>query len=477
MNDYSHLSCRNFSRRHLLKSVACGFGSLALSGLCAEAAPASQLPLAPRKPMYRARAKRVIFIFMPGAISHVDAFDYKPTLEKHHGEKLDFKNARKIAETGMTGQETVMKSLWKFRRYGECGRQVSDLFPSIAQHVDKLCFVHSMHTNGVAHGPASLFLHTGANNFIRPSVGSWITYGLGTENQNLPGFITISPAFANGGPRNYSNAFLPSHYQGTTLGIQNLSAKLAKFQYTKNAQWSRKTQKEQLNLLQAINKEQSVDASGNDELAAVISSYELAFRMQKHAPQLTDLTSESKETHQLYGIGNKITDEFGRQCLMARRMAEAGVRYIQITHDGKATPQWDHHSKMYMHEPMAREVDKPVAGLLADLEARGLLEDTLVWFGSEFGRTPFSQNSDGRDHNPKGFTHILCGGGAKPGFAYGATDEFGHEAVENKVHMHDMHATILHMLGMNHENLTYRHAGRDYRLTDIAGNIIHDIVT
>ena len=469
------------SRRQLLRTSACGFGSLALSGMLSQAQgntprAGHQNPLAPQQPMFPPRAKRIIFIFMQGGPSHVDTFDYKPLLEERNGQELEFKDARTIAKTGKYGKEKVMQSLWKFRQYGECGHWVSDLFPEIGRHVDDLCFVHSMHTNGVAHGPSTLFLHTGTTNLIMPSMGSWVTYGLGTENENIPGFITIAPSASNGGPRNYSNAFLPSHYQGTALGRAGIAANKIRFTNVKNEQWSLSKQQQQLELLQAFNRSQSQSRLEDDELSAVVSSYELAFRMQQHAPELTDLSGESESTFKMYGIGTKETDDFGRQCLLARRMAEAGTRYIQVNYaDNGNTPRWDQHSKIHKHEDHARATDKPVAGLIQDLKQRGLLEDTLIWWGGEFGRNPFVQNGDGRDHNPKGFTHFLCGAGVKSGFSYGSTDEFGHEAVENKVHMHDMHATLLHLLGIDHERLTYRHAGRDFRLTDVEGRVVSDL--
>jgi len=464
------------NRRQLLKQAACGFGGVALAGMVGASSDAAvENPLAEQQPMLTPRAKRVIFIFMQGGPSQVDTFDYKPILEENDGKKFAFRDARKLAKTGMSGAEAVMKSPWKFRPYGETGHMVSDLFPEIGHHVDDLCFVHSMHTNGVAHGPSTLFLHTGAMNLIRPSVGSWITYGLGTENQNLPGFITISPSSGNGGPRNYANSFLPAAYQGTAIGRATQPTKDAKIRFIENQRFSTQAQRDQFELLRSLNKIQSEQAQ-DDELDAVVSSYELAWRMQMHAPGLTDLSKESKSTFEMYGINEKATEDFGRQCLLARRMAEAGVRYIQVNYaDNGANPRWDQHSRIKLHETHAKATDKPVAGLLADLKTRGLLEDTLVWWGGEFGRNPFSQNNDGRDHNPKGFTHFLAGGGVKSGFAYGATDEFGHEAVENKVHMHDMHATILHMLGLDHEKLTYRFAGRDFRLTDVEGRVVDDL--
>jgi hypothetical protein len=433
-------------------------------------------PFVQRLPLFTPRAKRVIFVFMQGGPSQVDTFDYKPALEQHHGELLAFRDARREAKTGMTGEETVMKSLWPFRQYGESGRWVSDLFPEIARHVDDLCFIHSMHTNGVAHGPATLFLHTGATNLIRPSVGAWITYGLGTENQNLPGFVTICPSSANGGPRNYSNAFLPTHHQGTTIGRAGTPASEARINHLTNTSAAVDQQQRQFELLRGLNHEQLTHAGADDELEAVISSFELAWQMQMHAPRILDLTEETEATQRLYGIDQEATADFGRQCLMARRLAEAGVRFIQVNYaDNGNNPRWDQHSNIEQHAIHALATDKPVAGLIADLKQRGLLDDTLVWWGGEFGRNPFSQGTDGRDHNPKGFTHFLAGGGVKNGYAHGATDEFGHEAVTDKVHMHDLHATILHLLGMDHEQLTYEYAGRNFRLTDVAGRVVTEL--
>jgi hypothetical protein len=469
------------SRRKLLRQTACGFGSLALAGLCAESSAASPTgganPLAARLPTIPARAKRIIFLFMQGGPSQVDTFDYKPALAKYDGRKLPFADSRKLAKTGMSGEERVMKSLWKFRRYGECGQWVSDLFPHLARHVDDICFLHGLHTNGVAHGPSTLFLHTGATNLVRPSVGSWITYGLGTENENLPGFITIGPSSANGGPRNYANAFLPAHYQGTAIGRAEQPATALRLRDIENPRFDPAAQQRQFDLLQSLNRMQAASSSGAGELDAVINSYELAWRMQMHAPHLTDLSRESPETHAMYGIGESQTDDFGRQCLLARRMAEAGVRYIQVNYaDNGNNPRWDQHSKIEQHAVHARAVDKPIAGLLADMRARGLLEDTLVWWGGEFGRNPFAQDADGRDHNPRGFTHFLVGGGVRPGFSFGQTDEFGHEAVAGRVHMHDLHATLLYILGLDHERLTYNYAGREFRLTDVHGRVVHEIL-
>ncbi|MDP7205924.1 MAG: DUF1501 domain-containing protein, partial [Pirellulaceae bacterium] len=311
----------------------------------------------------------------------------------------------------------------------------------------------------------------------RPSMGSWINYGLGTENENLPGFISICPSPGNGGARNYGNAFLPPVFQGTTFGSTSQPASEATIRDLVNSRYGRKAQKRQFDLLRSLNAEQLNRHAGDAELESVINAYELAWRIQSHAPGLLDLSGETAATLEMYGVDEKETDNFGRQCLMARRFCEAGVRYIQVTYgDGTANPAWDQHSNLPKHADHALKVDKPIAGLLEDLDQRGLLEDTIVWWGAEFGRTPYAQdNGTGRDHNPGGFTTWLAGGGLKSGFRYGATDEFGAKAVENKIHMHDLHATILHLLGMDHEQLTYRYSGRDFRLTDVHGHVVKEI--
>lgn len=472
---------RTLSRREWLSQTSCGFGALALAGLAssqaAAEAPKLANPLAPKPPHHAPRAKRVIFLFMQGGVSHVDSYDYKPTLEKNDGKQFAFDDARVIANTGKRGsQMRVMKNLWEFKKRGQSGLWASELFPEVAKHMDDLCVVHSLHTEGVAHGPATLFLHCGATNFIRPSMGSWVLYGLGTENSNLPGFVSIAPSSGNGGPRNYGNAFLPAIYQGTGIGragapitdatIRNLTGPLPP-----------EVQRTQFDLLRELHAEQLKRTPGDAEMEAVANSYELAWRMQQNAPDVLDLSKETAETQKLYGINDKPTDTFGRQCLMARRLCEAGVRYIQVTYgDNSANPAWDQHSNMPKHADHAKACDKPIAGLLEDLKRRGLLEDTIVWWGGEFGRTPYAQgNGTGRDHNPGGFTVWLAGGGFKSGVSFGGTDEFGAQAVQDKVHMHDLHATILHALGLNHEKLTFRYSGRNFRLTDVHGQVVDQL--
>lgn len=469
-----------YSRRQMLQSSACGFAGLALAGLTSKSSAAESTSGGVTSgPHVVPRAKRVIFLFMQGGPSHVDTFDYKPILAERDATQMPFDDARVIANTGMRGStQRVMKSPWNFRQYGASGRWVSDLFPQIARHVDKLCFLKAMHTEGVAHGPATLFLHCGATNSVRPSMGSWVNYGLGSENENLPGFVSLSPSIGNGGPRNYGSAFLPPVYQGTAIGRAGASADTATIRNISAGQMDVVEQKRQLDLVQALNAEQARRLGRDEELDAVINSYELAWKMQQHAPGVLDLSGETSETQVLYGIGNPETDNFGRQCLMARRLSESGVRFVQVTYgDNTANPAWDQHSNLPKHAEHARKVDLPVAGLLADLDRRGLLEDTLVWWGGEFGRTPYAEkNGTGRDHNPGAFTVWLAGGGVKQGISHGVTDEFGHKGVENKTHMHDLHATILYLLGLEHERLTYRYNGRQYRLTDVHGRVVNEII-
>ena len=487
----------HMTRRNALKSAACGFGYMALQGLVAKHAsaaaaasgvaaaghadsPLAASPLAARLPHFAPRAKRVIFLFMQGGPSHVDSYDYKPEIAKRDGQTMPFDDARRIANTGTRGSaQRVMNTLWNFRQHGQTGRWASDLFPHVNQHIDDLTFVHSLHTEGVAHGPATLFLHTGSHQFVRPSMGSWVLYGLGSENENLPGFVSIAPSPGNGGPRNFGSAFLPPVYQGTGVGRAGGPAADLTIQNIADARASLGDRRKRFDLIRDLNAEQLRRAPGDPELDAVINSYELAWRMQMNAPDVLDLSHESAATQALYGIGERETDVYGRQCLMARRLVESGVRYVQVTYgDASANPAWDQHSNLPKHGQHARAVDKPIAGLLADLKSRGLLEDTLVWWGGEFGRTPYAEkNGTGRDHNPNGFTHWLCGAGVKPGYSHGATDDFGHMAVQDKVHMHDLHATLLHVLGLDHERLTYRYAGRDFRLTDVYGHVVREILT
>jgi hypothetical protein len=468
-----------FSRRQLLRTSAAGFGYLALASLLAEDAAATPpvadapgSPLDPKPPHFPARAKRIIFLFMKGGPSHVDTFDPKPLLDRDHGKPFPGQKPRvQFAPTG-----NLLKSPWKFQKHGQSGIAVSELFPHVAGCVDDICFLHSLHGTNAAHGGALLKLHTGSDNFVRPSLGAWVTYGLGTENHNLPGFVTICPTLAHGGVNNWGAAFLPAAYQGTPIGNAAVPAERARVSYTANDRLPPDVQRRLLDRLGEMNRDHLAQAGPNAALEGRIQSFELAFRMQSELPGVEDISSETPATRKLYGLDDPVTANFGRQCLMARRFAERGVRFVQVTHSDSAV-QWDQHAELKKgHEKNAREVDKPIAGLLTDLKARGLLKDTLIWWGGEFGRTPTAQGSDGRDHNPEGFTMWLAGGGVKPGFRHGSTDDYGYFAAENPVHIHDLHATILALLGLDHERLTYRYAGRDFRLTDVSGQVVDAVM-
>jgi len=460
------------TRRDMLRQTGLGFGSIALTSMLQEQAFAGNL-LAPKKPHFKPRVNRVIFLFMKGGPSQVDTFEYKPLLQRDHGKPLPFAKPKvTFAKTG-----NLLGSPWKFKRYGQCGHKVSELFPHVAKHVDDICFLHSAHGTNPAHGGALLKLHTGADNFIRPSMGAWVSYGLGTENANLPAFVTICPTLAHGGVNNWGSAFLPSHYAGTPIGNASVAAKDAKVHHIKNPKWTESQQRKQLDFLKQLNKD---DLGGvpNPVLESRINSFELAFRMQTAMPEIQDISGESEATRKLYGLDDKVTEDFGRQCLMARRFCERGVRFVQVSHSDSKV-QWDQHGNLRKgHTEKASEVDKPIAGLLYDLKARGLLDDTLVVWSGEFGRTPTVQGAgmDGRDHNPWGFTMWLAGGGVKGGYSYGATDRYGFYAEQDKMHIHDFHATLLHLLGIDHEKLTYPHAGRDFRLTDVSGYVVKDIL-
>ena len=467
-------SISTVSRRALLQRSAVGFGSLAFASMLANESSiraADENPLAARLPHFAARAKRIIFLFMVGGVSQVDTFDPKPLLIRDDGKPLPFAKPR----VQFNATTNLLKSPWQFRQYGESGLPVSELFPHVAQHVDDLCMIHSCHGTNPAHGGAMMKLHTGSDNFVRPSIGSWVSYGLGTDNTNLPAYVTICPTLGHGGLNNWSSAFLPAAYNGTPLGNASVPSDQAKVKFIKNSQLPRDIQRLQLNRLNAMNREHLAQTGPEASLEARINSFELAFRMQTEFPKVEDLSGESAATLKLYGMDNPINANFGRMCLMARRFAEAGVRFIQVSHSD-SNVQWDQHSDLKNgHEKNAREVDLPIAGLLADLKQRGMLDDTLVWWGSEFGRTPTAESTNGRDHNPEGFTMWLAGGGVKGGFRYGATDDYGYYAAENKVHIHDFHATLLHLLGLDHERLTYRYAGRDFRLTDVEGNVVQEL--
>jgi hypothetical protein len=459
------------SRRQLLQTSALGFGNLALATLLGSEATATD-PLAPHATHFPARAKRVIFLFMKGGPSHLDTFDYKPQLQKGDGKELPFDKPRvQFAPTG-----NLLASPWRFRKYGQSGIEVSDLFPHVAECVDDLCILNSVHGTNAAHGGALLKLHTGSDTFVRPSMGAWVTYGLGTENDNLPGFITICPTLAHGGVNNWGSAFLPAYCQGVPLGVASKPSSEAQVKYIHSTRWSRDLQRMQLDMLAKVNRDHLASTGPNSALEARINSFELAFRMQSEVPKIQNIADETEATQRLYGLDEKVTEDFGRQCLLARRFAERGVRFIQVTHSD-SNVQWDQHGNLRGgHAKNSLEVDRPIAGLLRDLKQRGLLEDTLVMWGGEFGRTPVAQGKDGRDHNPEGFTMWMAGAGVKAGFKYGATDDYGYYAVENKMHIHDLHATLLHLLGIDHLRLTHRYAGRDFRLTDVAGHVHTDIL-
>jgi hypothetical protein len=467
----------SYSRREMLKRCGCGFGYLAFTSIFAAIARTALAasPLASRDPHFTPRAKRVIFLFMHGGPSHVDTFDYKPALTRDEGKTLP----TGFIKAPFDASAKLLPSPFEFSKHGQSGLEISEIFPEVAKCADDLCLIRGMHTNGQDHTQAILKLHTGSENQVRPSLGSWVLYGLGTENQNLPGFVTISPSLLTGGAQNFGSAFLPGIYQGTPIGQQGPNGVLTEAQIRHiKGEFPIDLQRQQLDFVQSLNREHLSRAATDDQLESVIESYELAFRMQTEAPELTDLSKESAETLALYGVDQTPTDNFARQCLLARRFAEKGVRFIQVNHAFK----WDSHQNIKdEHGRNGREVDQPIAALLRDLKARGLLKDTLVIWGGEFGRTPTSQrgpnsNTFGRDHNPHGFTIWLAGGGVKGGLSYGETDEYGFAAVKDKVHMHDLHATILHLLGLNHEKLTFRHAGRDFRLTDVHGNVVKAIL-
>jgi hypothetical protein len=469
----SGLPDRSLDRRTLLKRMSCGFGYLAFNGLAA-GAYAAENPLGPKQPHFVPRAKRVIFMFMHGGPSQVDTFDYKPVLNRLDGKRAPVSDDPDLPERYRKKPPLLTGSPWKFRRHGQSGRWISELFPHVARFADDLCVINGMHTEGRAHGEATLRLHTGSANFVRPSLGSWISYGLGTENDELPGFITIAPPRAHGGVQNYSNAFLPAIHQGTALGTADTPVREAQLRYLANDRLTTAVQRKQIELVQRLNQQHLRRAEQDRQIEGMIQAYELAFRMQSSAPHIMELGQETAATRQRYGIGQEELDDFGRQCLLARRFAEAGVRFIQISTGYK----WDQHSKLISgHNKIAKAVDQPIAALLGDLKARGLWEDTLVLWGAEFGRTPYAEGADGRDHNPEGFSVWMAGGGVKGGMTYGKTDELGRQAVEDRVHYHDLHATILHLLGIDHERLTYRYSGRDFRLTDVYGRVVNEILS
>ena len=451
-------------RRRWLRSATQGFGGLALAAMLGENAPAAgrSSPFAPKRPHFPARAKRVIFLCMKGGPSHMDLFDHKPRLRADDGKPFDDE-----------GKLTYRGTLWEFSRHGDAGLWFTELLPGLASRADDLCMLHGVFSDNPEHAQALDLLFTGSFQFVRPSMGSWVLYGLGAENRDLPGFVAINPPHVLGGAKYYGSAFLPAAYQGAPIGELNRSLKDARLTNVAHPRLDRAGQRTRLDLLQSLNRDTLAGQAGaEDEIEGVIESFELGFRMQEALPSVMDISGESSGTLDLYGIGAGQSDGFGRQCLLARRLAEAGVRFIQLTDDG-----WDHHGGLATGIPnRCAAIDRPIAGLLTDLRQRGLLEDTLVVWGGEFGRTAEDGTRDGRGHNAKGFTMWLAGGGVKAGFRHGATDDHGREAVEGKVHIHDLHATILHLLGLDHESLTYPWAGRDFRLTDIHGRVVTEVL-
>jgi hypothetical protein len=455
------------SRRQWLTSVANGFGMLGLATLVAEsqaASPASDAanPFEPKLPHHAPTAKHVIFLFMGGGPSHVDLFDPKPRLTADHGKPLPFEKP-KLARTTT---ENLMASPFAFRRQGASGIEVSELLPHLGACVDDLCVVRSVVADNVNHSNACLQMHTGEQVFSRPSLGSWLLYGLGSENQNLPGFVAVAPGGQD--PALWGSSFLPAAYQGTR--VDDLKKPIANLA---NRQLSAAGQRRQLDLVRELNEQHREGRENDTRLEARIASLELAFRMQIQAPEAFDIDTESEATQKLYGINEPHCAAFGKQCLLARRLVERGVRSVEVF----SPAGWDHHTGIRTELPKScASVDRPIAGLLTDLKARGLLDETLVLWGGEFGRSPVAQKGDGRDHHPFGFTMWLAGGGIRGGQVYGATDEFGWYATQDKVHVHDLHATILHLVGIDHERLTYRYSGRDYRLTDVHGHVVHEMI-
>ena len=464
---------RPMSRREMLGRCATGFGAVALSSLLADPAYGkAKSPFAPRKPHHDAKAKSVIFLYMDGGVSQVDSFDYKPRLEKDNGKPF----SAKINPTQFDNIGKTLKSPWNFKQYGQSGLNVSDLFPHVGEMADELCVVRSMTSKFSEHNSANFFLHTGFGVQGRPSMGAWMSYGLGTEATDLPGFVVLNGGLIpSGGWDNFGNGFLPASHQATVF--KTGKEPLADIRPRESRPGVQQAKLELLNRLDqgVLNRLGKVD-----ELESAIANYEMAYRMQAAVPELIDVKGETQATRKLYGLDSKYdpTRTFGMQCLIARRLVEKGVRFIELTCPRiSGNDRWDAHGGLKKnHGDNSRATDQPIAGLLRDLKSRGMLKDTLVVWSGEFGRTPFAQGSNGRDHNPFGFTIWMAGGGAKPGITYGATDEFGYRAVENKLDIHDMHATMLHLLGMDHKKMTYFFDGRDMRLTDVHGLVAHDLI-
>lgn len=465
-----------YPRREMLLQSGTGFGALALAGMLGQSASAGESAGAPSPLMSKlthhpAQAKSVIFLFMEGGPSHIDTFDPKPEIQKLAGKPLPASFGRVITAMGEF-DSPVLESKRTWKQHGEGGLWVSDWLPHMATRADDLAVIRSCWTNGINHSGGVCQMNTGTQFAGRPSLGSWVTYGLGTENQNLPAFVVMQDkgAVVNG-PRNWGTGFMPAIYQGTKMQIDG--EPFANLTTPKHIQ--PRQQRTELDYLAALNQRHMQTRRDNSELEARIRSYELAFQMQSHAPEAVDLSQETAETKSLYGMDEKETSEFGRNCLLARRMVEHGVRFIQLYHG--AGSQWDAHSGIEAnHTKMCRGMDKPVAGLLTDLARRGLLDETLVVWGGEFGRTPMSEKGDGRDHNPTGFTMVMAGGGVKAGQAFGATDEVGLHAVEDRVHVHDLHSTILYLMGIDHRKLIYLNKGRPERIDENEGHVYKKVI-
>ena len=454
------------TRRQLIDKIGSGFGTLALADMLHAGAVG---PLDPKKPHFAPRATRVIFLFLNGGLSQVDSFDPKLGLIQRDGQPMPGPKVQTDRAAG-----NLMASPFRFKKYGQSGIEVSEIFPKIGEHIDDFCVIRSMFSDNGNHTPSLFMMNCGFQLPGRPSLGAWVTYGLGSENRNLPGFVVLCPGLPNVGPQLWSSAFLPSPYQGTYLSIQETGLDRM-VQNIRNPELGVAEQRRQVALLDKLNRGYLDRLGPQAPLEAGIRAMEVAFRMQAEVPEVFDITKENEATRSRYG-----DSDFGRGCLMALRMVEHGVRMVQV-YFGNFQP-WDSHDDIRVHAKLAQQTDGPIANLIDDLKARGLFKDTLVIIGSEFGRTPMIQNSGlekigrGRDHNIFGFTTLLAGGGVKGGFVHGATDEFGFRAIEKPVHVHDLHATILHMLGLDHTRLTYRYSGRDFRLTDVAGNVVDEIL-
>jgi hypothetical protein len=475
------MHCRNFtelplSRRQLLQQASMGFGAVALNSMLADSAVgAVRSPMTPKLTHFAPKAKNVIFLYMDGGPSQVDTFDYKPLLEKYDGQ--DPRTAMgKLEPTQFDNIGKVMKSPWAFKQHGESGHWVSELFPYIAKHaVDELCVIKSMTSNFSEHTFANYFLHTGSGLQGRPSMGAWIGYGLGSVSQNLPGYVVLNGGLIPpGGLDNFNAGYLPAAYQGSVFNSGgDPGADI------RPREQSEAHQRSKLALLKQLDAADEA-MHGFGAIESRIANYETAFRMQAAVPELMDIAGESELTKKMYGLDAefKNTQTFGRQCLVARRLVERGVRFIELTCPGGSGDRWDQHGGLVDgHGKNSRSVDQPIAALIRDLRGRGLLESTLVVWSGEFGRTPFAQGGNGRDHNPWGFSMWMAGGGVRPGASYGATDDWGYKAVENRLEIHDLHATMLHLLGLDHTRSTFRFSARDMRLTDVHGHVIHDILS